>query len=135
MLEFFGALIGLGLLVFGIVIPIVAWVRSRRAMRLVKQNQESSQALTQRVRTLETQVEEIQFKATQKAFALDMALQQLKEVSTKLDGVTPGAAAAPAPLQPPVAATEAVPPAAEPPRPAAGVTPPHPRPPLPPTAT
>ena len=125
-LELFGFLIGLGLLVLIIVIPIVALVRSRKALRLVKQNQENWQTLTQRVHALEAQAQEIQLRSTQQAFALDMALQQLKEVSTKLDGVTPGAAAAPAPLQPPVAATGAVPPAAEPPRPAAVVTPSQP---------
>ena len=121
MLEFFGVLIGLGLVALIMVAPIVAWMRSRKALRLAKQSQENSQALTQRVRTLEAQVDEIQFKVTQKAFALDMALQQLKDLATKLERVTPGAVTAPP--ETPVAATGAQVPAAEPPRPAVSIAP------------
>ena len=120
-LVLFGALIGLGLVVLVIVLPIVALVRSRKAMRFAKQTQESWQALTQRVHALEAQAQEIQLRSTQQAFALDMALQQLKEVATKLDGVTPGAVAAPP--KPPVTASGAEAPPAETPRPAVVVTP------------
>ena len=125
-LALFAVLIGLGLVALVIVVPIVALVRSRKALRLAKQNQESWQTLTQRVHALEAHAQAIQLRSTQQAFALDLALQQLKEVSTKLGGVSPGAAVATEPMQPPVAATGAEPPAAEPPRPGVTVAPPAP---------
>jgi hypothetical protein len=126
MLEFFGAMIGLGLVALVIVIPIVALVRANRAARLAKQNQDSWQKLTQRTHALETQVEEIQLRSTQQTFALEMTLQQLRKVSTKLDGATPEAVVPPEPSKPPVAATSAEAPTTEPPRPAVILAPPAP---------
>ncbi len=121
-LVFFGAMIGLGLTALVIVLPIVALVRANRAARLATQNQDSWQKLTQRVHALETQLQEVQLRSTQQAFAQDMTLQQLKDLTTKLDTVAPGAT----PVPPPAAATDGEAPTAEPPRPAVVVIPSQP---------
>ncbi len=73
-LVFFGALIGLALMGLVILMPIIALVRSSRAIRLNKQSQESLQKLTTRIQHLEKQLEETQLRATQQAFVREMSL-------------------------------------------------------------
>ena len=87
--EFFGALIGLGMVILVIVLPIVALVRAGRAARLAKQDQDNWQKLTQRVHALEKQAEEFQLQATRQKFALEMALQQIQKAAATREPAGP----------------------------------------------
>ncbi len=123
-IEFFGALIGLGLVILVIVLPLIALVRAGRAARLAKQNQENWQKLTQRVHALEKQAEEFQLQATQQKFALEMALQQIQKSAAGREAAS-SVEPAPAPISEPIVeAAGGQAPYCEPPRPTAVVTPP-----------
>lgn len=122
-LELFGVLIGLGLTIVVLVLPIVALVRSGRASRLAKRNEENWQKLLQRVHALEKQAEAAELHSTQQAFNLEMAVQQLQ----KLAAARASAPAEPAPptqVEPPVEALGAQAPYFEPPRTVSVETPP-----------
>ncbi|MDR3675250.1 MAG: DUF2339 domain-containing protein [Acidobacteriota bacterium] len=121
MLAFFGVLIGLGLVGLFIILPIVAIVRARRAARLAQQSQDNWQRITQRVHALETQLQEVEGRSKKQTTALEMALQQLRELSTAHRGPMPAAPTPPEPPTPPAVAVGVE--APELPRPAATLVP------------
>ena len=104
-MDFTGILIALGIVALLVLVaPIVALVRAHAAARLGRRNEESWQKLTQRVYALETQLQELRTAPT------------VREV--------PSAAAAPArPPELPVIAAGSEGASIEPPRPAAILTP------------
>ena len=122
-LVFFGALIGLGLVGLIVVLPIIAVVRARLAARLSKRNEESWQKLTQRVHSLETQLQELQGRFKAQTVITEQALQDLRTASTVREGPAPAAAAPPEPPKPPVEAVGMEAPTLESPRPAVTLAP------------
>ncbi len=121
-LALFGVLIGLGMTIALIVLPIVALVRSRRAIRQSEKNQANIQSLNSQIQNLRKQVEELQLQATQQAFLRGMSPA----------AGTPGVAAKPEspapvpPVNPPAPASGPSVPPATPPRPASVVDGSHP---------
>ncbi len=122
MLVFFGALIGLGLVILIIVLPIVALVRAGRAARLAKRNEENWQKLLQRIFALEKQAEAVELRLTQQAFNLEMATQQFQKLATTRPSAT-AEPTSPDQIEPPVEAAAGQEPYFDPPRPVSVETP------------
>jgi hypothetical protein len=99
-LEFFGALIGLGLLGLFVILPIVALVRSRRAARLAQQNQDNWQKLTQRVHTLETQVLRLIQRGKEDTESQEKAIHELRAALAAREGPGTTKPALPEPAAP-----------------------------------
>jgi len=121
--EGFAILIGLGLLGYILIAPLIALIRSHSAERQGAENQANSQKLTQRVHDLETQLKEIQGRVKAQATVLESALQELRTASVPREGPVPAAPAPIEPSKPPVVAAGAEAPPLEPPRPAATLAP------------
>ena len=122
-LELIGVLIGIGLIVLVIVLPIVALVRSGRAARLAKRNEENWQKLLQRVYTLEKQAEAAELRSTQQAFNLEMAIQKFQKLAASRPSA-PTESTPPDPMGPLVEAAGGPAPYSEPPRAVSVGTPP-----------
>ena len=123
MLEFFGVLIGLGLIGLVVVLPIVAFVRAGRAARLAQQNQDNWQKLTQRIHALEEQHKELQGRFKAQTLVLEQALEDLRKSSAVCEGPAPAIEVPPEPAKPPVVAAGAEEPPIELPRPSAAIAP------------
>jgi len=121
--EFFAIIIGLGLVGYILIAPLIALLRASAAERQVGQNQASWQKLTERVHALETQLKEVQGRVKAQATVLESALQELRTASTAREVPAPAAPAPIEPSKPPVVAVGAEAPSLEPPRPAAIVAP------------
>ncbi len=121
-LEFFAALIGLGLVGLFVVLPIIAWVRAQAARKLAVQSQENSQRLAKRVEALEAQISELQGRFKAQSIVLQQALHDLRKVSTPREVPAPAVAAGPEPAAPSMEAAGAEAPVIEPPRPTAALT-------------
>jgi uncharacterized membrane protein len=124
--EGFAILIGLGLLGYIIIAPLIALVRAHSADRRAAQNQENSQKLTQRIHALETQLKEIQGRVKAQATVLESALQESRTASAAREATAPAAAAPNEPSKPAAVAAGPEAPPIEPPRPVATVAPPVP---------
>ena len=125
-MEGFAVLIGLGLVGFIFIAPIIALVRAYSAGRQAEKNQENWQKLTQRVHALETELQELHGRLKEQTFTLEQATYEPRKASAVREGPAPAAVAPPEPRKPPVVAAglEAHP--LEPPRPAATLIPPVP---------
>lgn len=104
-LEFFGAVVGLGLLGLFVVLPIIAWIRAQSARKLAVQSQEDSRRLAKRVDAVEAQLNELQGRFKAQGIALQQALHDLRKASTGREVPAPAAAVA---SEPPTPSTGAV---------------------------
>jgi hypothetical protein len=120
-LVFFGALLGLGLLGLVVVLPIIALVRAGRAARVGKRNEENWQKLTQRIHTLEAQVQQLNGKLKTQA-AVPVSPEAVPAPAAQ-KAPTPAAPVKSEPTHPPIAATGGDALNLEPPRPTVVVAP------------
>jgi len=122
-LEFFGALLGLGLFGLVVILPIIALVRAGRAARLGKRNEESWQKLTQRIHALETQVQGLQVQLKERPAGVEQAPREAPSAPARREVPSPAAVAPPAALHPTAVAAGGDVHSLEPPRPTATVAP------------
>jgi hypothetical protein len=132
--EVFPVLSTLVIAVIILAAPLIALIRAHRAARLAKRNEESLAGLTQRVHTLESQLQDFKGLKAQTEI-MEQELRRLHAALAAREGTLPAEPAPPEPSKPAEVAAGPPAPRTEPPSITAIVTPPPPAMPARPSAS